>query len=34
MNKEELKQLRYIKSEIEVIKKQISDLDYTVATDK
>ncbi|MHB9925505.1 RNA polymerase subunit sigma-24 [Clostridium botulinum] len=34
MNKEELKQLRYIRSEIEVIKKQISDLDYTVATDK
>ncbi|NFD28808.1 RNA polymerase subunit sigma-24 [Clostridium botulinum] len=34
MNKEELKQLRYIKSEIESIKKQLSDLDYTVATDK
>lgn len=34
MNKEELKQLRYIRSEIEVIKNQISDLDYTVATDK
>ncbi|MBY6878480.1 hypothetical protein [Clostridium botulinum] len=34
MNKEELKQLRYIKTEIESIKKQLSDLDYTVATDK
>ncbi|APF26675.1 rNA polymerase, sigma-24 subunit, ECF subfamily [Clostridium sporogenes] len=34
MNKEELKQLRYVKSEIESIKKQLSDLDYTVATDK
>ncbi|APQ76382.1 RNA polymerase subunit sigma-24 [Clostridium botulinum] len=34
MNKEKLKQLRYIKSEIESIKKQLSDLDYTVAADK
>lgn len=34
MDKEQLKQLRYIRSEIEAIKKQMSDLDYTVVTDK
>lgn len=34
MDKEKLKQLRYIRSEIEAIKKQMSDLDYTVVTDK
>lgn len=34
MNKERLKQLRYLKKEIEVIKKQIDDLECTMVTDK
>lgn len=33
MNKEQLKQLKYLKTEIEVIKKQIEELDYTTVTD-
>lgn len=33
MNKEQLKQLRYLKSEIEMLKNQITDLDYTITTD-
>lgn len=34
MNKEQLKQLQYLKSEVEIIKSQIENLDYTIATDK
>ncbi|KHO36729.1 RNA polymerase subunit sigma-24 [Clostridium tetani] len=34
MNKEQLKQLKYLKTEIEAIKRQIEDLDYTIETDK
>lgn len=34
MNKEQLKQLKYLKTEIEAIKRQIENLDYTIATDK
>ena len=34
MDKERLKQLRYLKKEIEVIKKQIGDLECTMVTDK
>lgn len=33
MDKEQLKQLKYLKVEIEVIKKQIEELDYTTVTD-
>ena len=33
MNKEQLSQLKYLKSEIEILKKQISDLDYNITTD-
>lgn len=33
MDKEKLKQLRYLESEIEVLKKQIEDLEYTITTD-
>jgi len=33
MNKEQLKQLRYLKNEIEILKEQIANLDYTIATD-
>ncbi|MDU7251007.1 MAG: RNA polymerase subunit sigma-24 [Clostridium sp.] len=34
MDKEQLKQLRYLKTEIEAIKKQIDNLEYTMAIDK
>lgn len=34
MDKEQLKQIRYIKSEIEVIKDQIADIEPVMATDK
>ena len=34
MNKEEIKQLKYLKTEIEEIKRQIENLDYTIETDK
>lgn len=33
MDKEQLKQLKYLKTEIEVIKKQIEELDYATVTD-
>ncbi|MCQ4921544.1 hypothetical protein NE686_00480 [Tissierella carlieri] len=33
MDKEQLSQLKYLKSEIEILKKQISDLDYNITTD-
>lgn len=33
MNKEQLKQLRYLKNEIDILKEQITNLDYTIATD-
>lgn len=33
MNKEQLSQLRYLKGEIEILKKQIEDIDYTITTD-
>ena len=33
MSKEQLKQFKYLKTEIETIKKQIEDLDYTIVTD-
>ena len=33
MDKEQLSQLRYLKTEIEMLKKQIENLDYTIATD-
>lgn len=33
MDKEQLSQLKYLKSEIEILKKQIEDLDYTIAVD-
>ncbi len=33
MDKEQLKQIRYLKNEIEVLKKQIEDLDYTYTKD-
>lgn len=33
MNKEQLKQIRYLKSEIKMLKKQIEDLDYTISID-
>lgn len=33
MDKEQLKQLRYLKNEIEILKEQIANLDYTIATD-
>ncbi|MGO5074340.1 RNA polymerase subunit sigma-24 [Clostridium sporogenes] len=34
MDKDQLKQLRYLKTEIEAIKKQIDNLEYTMAIDK
>lgn len=34
MDKEQLKQLKYLKTEIEAIKRQIENLDYTIETDK
>lgn len=33
MNKEQLSQLRYLKREIEMLKKQIEDIDLTMTTD-
>lgn len=33
MDKEQLSQIRYLKSEIEILKKQIADVDYKIATD-
>lgn len=33
MNKEQLNQLRHLKSEIKVLQKQIGDLDYTITSD-
>ena len=33
MDKEQLKQLKYLKSEIELLQKQIENLDYTITTD-
>lgn len=34
MDKEQLKQIKYLKTEIESIKKQIEELEHTVVTDK
>lgn len=34
MGKEQLKQIKYLKSEISILKKQIEELDYTIVTDK
>ena len=34
MEKDQLKQLRYLKNEIEILKGQITNLDYTIATDR
>ncbi|MFU0784286.1 RNA polymerase subunit sigma-24 [Clostridium sp.] len=34
MDKQQLKQLKYLKSEIEAIKKEIESLDYVTVTDK
>lgn len=34
MDKEQLKQIRYIKSEIEVIENQINNIEPTMVTDK
>lgn len=33
MDKKQLKQLRYLKSEIKMLQRQIDDMDYTIATD-
>lgn len=33
MDKEQLKQIRYLKNEIKILKKQIEDLDYTISID-
>lgn len=33
MRKQQLKQLRHLKSEIKLLKKQIEELDYTIASD-
>lgn len=33
MDKEQLSQLKYLKSEIELLKNQIANLDYTITTD-
>lgn len=33
IDKEQLKQIKHLKNEIEVLKKQIADLDYTITTD-
>lgn len=33
MNKEQLSQIRYLNSEIEMLKKQITDLDHEIVTD-
>jgi archaellum component FlaC len=33
MDKGQLKQLKYLKNEIEILKKQIEDLDYTITAD-
>jgi hypothetical protein len=33
MDKEQLKQLRYLKNEIKMLKEQIENLDYTITTD-
>ncbi|MSU03553.1 hypothetical protein [Tissierella pigra] len=33
MDKEQLSQLKYLKSEIEILKKQIEDMTYTTTTD-
>ncbi|WMM26525.1 hypothetical protein RBU61_07585 [Tissierella sp. MB52-C2] len=33
MDKEQLSQFKYLKSEIEILKKQIEDITYTITTD-
>lgn len=34
MNKEQLSELKYLKNEIEMLKKQMEDIDFTITTNR